>query len=110
MPELDKIIVGRIYFADNLEILRTLPSSSVQLIYIDPPFNTGKKRVRKRLKVSRSEYGDRIGFQGFRYKSEVIEEMSYEDHYEDYLSFLEPRRGLLTLFQLSFLLRRVMAF
>jgi site-specific DNA-methyltransferase (adenine-specific) len=91
MPELDKIIVGRVYFADNLEVLRTLPSSSVQLIYIDPPFNTGRKRVRKKLKVSRSEYGDRIGFQGFRYKSEVVEEMSYEDSFDDYLSFLESR-------------------
>jgi site-specific DNA-methyltransferase (adenine-specific) len=91
MSELDKIIVGRVYFADNLEVLRTLPSSSVQLIYIDPPFNTGKTRVRKLLKTTRSELGDRIGFQGHHYKSEVISEMSYEDYYEDYLSFLEPR-------------------
>ena len=87
----DEIITGRVYFADNLEVLRTLPSSSVQLIYIDPPFNTSKKRVRKKLKVSRSEYGDRIEFQGFRYKSEVVEEMSYEDSFDDYLSFLESR-------------------
>jgi site-specific DNA-methyltransferase (adenine-specific) len=87
----DEIIIGRVYFNDNLEVLRTLPSSSVQLIYIDPPFNTGKKRVRKKLKVSRSEYGDRIGFQGFRYKSEVVEEMFYEDSFEDYLYFLESR-------------------
>jgi site-specific DNA-methyltransferase (adenine-specific) len=87
----DEIINGRVYFADNLDVLRSLPSSSVQLIYIDPPFNTGKTRVRKQLKTSRSDQGDRIGFQGYQYKSEIISEMSYEDHYEDYLSFLEPR-------------------
>jgi len=85
------MITGRVYFADNLDVLRSLPSISAHLIYIDPPFNTGKTRVRKHLKTSRSEQGDRIGFQGNQYKSEIISEMSYEDHYEDYLSFLEPR-------------------
>ncbi len=82
---------GVIYFADNLDVLRSLPSNSVQLIYIDPPFNTGKIQKRKRLKVSLSEKGDRVGFQGRRYKSEVLYEMSYEDRFDDYLSFLEPR-------------------
>jgi site-specific DNA-methyltransferase (adenine-specific) len=91
MSIMDDIITGRGYFADNLDVLHSLPSSSVQLIYIDPPFNTGKTRVRKQLKTNHSEDGDRIGFQGRRYKSEIISEMSYEDHYEDYLSFLEPR-------------------
>jgi len=91
MSIIDEIRTGRVYLADNLDVLRSLPSSSVQLIYIDPPFNTGKTRVKKQLKTSRSENGDRIGFQGHRYKSEVINEMSYEDHYEDYLSFIEPR-------------------
>jgi len=31
-----------VIFGDNLPILRDLPTESVQLIYIDPPFNTGK--------------------------------------------------------------------
>jgi len=88
---MDDIITGKVYFADNIDVLRSLPSSSVQLIYIDPPFNTGKTRVRKMLKTIRSEQGDRVGFQGHHYKSEIMSEMSYEDHYEDYLSFLEPR-------------------
>jgi len=86
-----EIITGRVCFADNLNVLRILPSNSVQLIYIDPPFNTGKIQKRKRLKVIYSEQGDRIGFQGRRYKSEIIDEMSYEDSFDDYLSFLEPR-------------------
>ncbi len=35
-------VIGKIYFAENLEVLRTLPSAFVDLIYIDPPFNTGR--------------------------------------------------------------------
>ena len=91
MSIIDEIKTGRVYFADNLDVLRSLPSSSVQLIYIDPPFNTGKTRIRKLLKTLRSELGDRIGFQGHHYKSEIISEMSYEDSFDDYLYFLEPR-------------------
>jgi len=88
---MDDIVIGKVYFADNIDVLRSLPSSSVQLIYIDPPFNTGQTRVRKQLKTMRSEQGDRIGFQGHHYKSMIVSEMAYEDRYENYLSFLEPR-------------------
>ena len=35
--------MNKIYFGDNLSILKTLQSESIDLIYIDPPFNTGKK-------------------------------------------------------------------
>lgn len=48
---LDVGIIGRIYFADNLAILRGMPSESVDLIYIDPPFNTGKVQRRDRKSV-----------------------------------------------------------
>ena len=34
--------MNRIILADNLTVLRELPSASVHLIYIDPPFNTGR--------------------------------------------------------------------
>ncbi len=33
---------NRIYFGDNLEILREFPSQSVELVYLDPPFNSGR--------------------------------------------------------------------
>jgi len=82
---------GRIYFADNLEVLRTLPSDSVDLIYIDPPFNTGKIQKRIQLKTVRSDKGDRIGFQNRRYKSLVLAKKWFVDQFDDYLSFLEPR-------------------
>jgi site-specific DNA-methyltransferase (adenine-specific) len=56
---------GRIVCADNLEVLGGLGDGSVQLIYIDPPFNTGSEQS--------------LG--GF----------AYGDRHDDYLGFLEPR-------------------
>ena len=53
---------NRIYFSDNLEILQSLDDGSVDLIYIDPPFNTGKQQKRTQIKTIRSESGDRTGF------------------------------------------------
>ena len=56
-------VIGRIHLGDNIEVLRALPAASVDLIYIDPPFNTGKVQERTQLKTVRSERGDRVGFQ-----------------------------------------------
>jgi site-specific DNA-methyltransferase (adenine-specific) len=82
---------GKIYFADNLDVLRTLPSESIDLIYIDPPFNTGKVQARTQLKTVGSVDGDRTGFQGRRYQSIVVGKMRFSDVFDDYLAFLEPR-------------------
>jgi len=90
-PSGDLPMIGAIYFSDNLEVLRTLPEASVDLIYIDPPFNTGKVQTRLQLKTVRSEEGDRFGFQGARYASTVIGAMRFADTFDDYLAFLEPR-------------------
>jgi site-specific DNA-methyltransferase (adenine-specific) len=83
--------VGRIYLADNLTILRELPDASIDLIYIDPPFNTGKVQQRTQLRTVRSEEGDRVGFQGRRYQSIVLGSRRFQDAFDDYLAFLEPR-------------------
>ena len=80
-----------IHFGDNLEVLRALPDAAFALIYIDPPFNTGKVQARTRLKTVRDEAGDRTGFQGQRYRSIKLGEQSYADIFSDYLAFLEPR-------------------
>jgi site-specific DNA-methyltransferase (adenine-specific) len=82
---------GSIHFAENLEFIRTLPSASVDLIYIDPPFNTGKIQQRTQLKTVSSVEGDRTGFQGRRYKSIVVGTKCFSDIFDDYLAFLEPR-------------------
>lgn len=82
---------GIIYLADNLDVLRALPQESVDLIYIDPPFNTGKVQQRTQLKTVRSEGGNRVGFQGKRYESIVLGSKRFSDLFDDYLAFLEPR-------------------
>jgi site-specific DNA-methyltransferase (adenine-specific) len=82
----NKIILG-----DNLTILKKLSSESVDLIYIDPPFNTGKQQARTQIAVERDEEGDRVGFGGNRYQTRVIGERAYRDNFDDYLGFLEPR-------------------
>jgi site-specific DNA-methyltransferase (adenine-specific) len=91
MSLLEDDVVGKIYRADNIDVLRTLPSESVDLIYIDPPFNTGKVQERTQLKTVRSESGDRVGFQGHRYESIVVGKKRFADLFDDYLAFLEPR-------------------
>lgn len=80
-----------IYQGDNLPILRSMPSAIVDLIYIDPPFNTGKRQARTQIKTERDEQGDRTGFQGKRYQTIKIGSKGYIDLFDDYLAFLEPR-------------------
>lgn len=82
---------GKVIFADNLEVLRKIPTSSVNLIYIDPPFNTGRTQSRTQIRVEKNEHGDRIGFQGNRYESRVIGTKAFSDQFDDFLTFLEPR-------------------
>jgi len=99
----DTVVLG-----DNTAVLAKLPDASFQLIYIDPPFNTGGRRDRRTLRVTResgdgsaiTEAGDRTGFGGRRYSSVETGRMSYPDTFTDYAGFLAPRleeaRRLLT--------------
>jgi site-specific DNA-methyltransferase (adenine-specific) len=85
--------VNRVVLGDNLPLLRELPDASVQLVYADPPFNTGRPQVRRTLATAPAPdgEGDRTGFGGRRYATTVLSESSYADAYEDYLGFLRPR-------------------
>ena len=82
-----------VYFGDNLKLLEMLPDACVDLIYIDPPFNTGKVQARKRLRTVRAEEGegDRKGFGGNSYRTEVLSEGDYRDTFSDFEAFLRPR-------------------
>ena len=93
VPSVDEnLVANTIYFGDNLPILRALPSGSIPLIYIDPPFNTGKTQTRFRLKTVRDRNGDRTGFKGERYKTVQLGSRAFGDNFGDeFLSFLEPR-------------------
>jgi len=83
---------GRIVLADNLTVLGETASESIDLIYVDPPFNTGRRQTLERLRTIRDEAGgDRVGFQGRRYRTLKLGESSYLDVHDDYLEFLEPR-------------------
>lgn len=80
-----------IHRADNLDVLRTLEDEQFDLIYLDPPFNTGRAQSRTRLRTVRDEDGDRTGFGGQRYRTVELGRLAFEDVFDDYLQFLEPR-------------------
>ena len=86
--------IHRVYFGDNLRVLASLPDESVDLIYVDPPFNTGTVQERTRLRTRRAdegEPGDRTGFGGRRYRTIVLGASRFADAFDDYLAFIEPR-------------------
>lgn len=62
-----------IYHADSLQILTNLPDTSIDLVYIDPPFGTQKTQ-----KLEQKRNG------------KIISKIEYCDTHEDYLAFLEP--------------------
>lgn len=68
-----------------------MDAGSVDLIYIDPPFNTGTTQRHTRIKTRRSEDGDRTGFQGKSYETVELGTKSFADLFDDFLAFLEPR-------------------
>jgi site-specific DNA-methyltransferase (adenine-specific) len=76
---------------DNLSFIRLLPDGSFRLIYIDPPFNTGKVQTRQTMKNVRSETGNRLGFKGQKYDTVKGVAFGYNDTFADYWEFLEPR-------------------
>jgi len=82
----DQILLG-----ENLELLPRFADGSFQMIYIDPPFNTGRAQSRRTLQTMADGEGDRTGFQGRRYRSKLLSESSYGDSFDDYLGFLAPR-------------------
>jgi site-specific DNA-methyltransferase (adenine-specific) len=88
---------GLVIHADNLAVLPGLPDASVDLVYIDPPFNTGKAQRRVTLRTERvmegdgEGEGDRTGFGGARYRTTRVGSSSFADKFDDYLAFLEPR-------------------
>ena len=82
----------KVIFADNLEALASVPDESAALVYIDPPFNTGRTQFRTTIRTVRDEVsGDRTGFQGKRYRTIELGSSGYADAFDDYLGFLEPR-------------------
>lgn len=84
-------MTGKIFLGDNLPVLRELPDASVNLVYIDPPFNTGRRQSRTQIRTERDDNGDRVGFMGKKYNTVKVGSRAYVDLFDDYLAFLEPR-------------------
>jgi site-specific DNA-methyltransferase (adenine-specific) len=82
---------SEVILGDNLEVLPRFPDGSFQLVYIDPPFNTGETQTRRSVSTVADERGDRTGFAGRRYRTALLEQSSYRDSFDDYLAFLAPR-------------------
>ena len=97
----------QIHHGDNLEVIGRLPDASFTLIYLDPPFNTGRPQERAvetarwaASDLPRDEAGDpaaatpgvvRRGFHGREYERIRGDLRAYDDRFDDYWGFLEPR-------------------
>jgi site-specific DNA-methyltransferase (adenine-specific) len=82
---------NRLLLGDCLDLTPKFPEGTFGLIYLDPPFNTGKAQAMTRLRTTRSSGGTRIGFGGARYATERGATQSYGDAFDDYTAWLEPR-------------------
>ena len=82
---------AQILHGDNLAAMRSMPDESFQLVYMDPPFNTGRRQERQQTTTVRSETGARTGFQGQSYDTVKGTLYGYDDEFADYWEFLEPR-------------------
>jgi site-specific DNA-methyltransferase (adenine-specific) len=85
--------VIEVHQGDNLDVLAKFPGASFDLVYIDPPFNTGRTQRRTQLRTKRDTAGDRTGFGGRRYATQELASRAFRDTFVDYLAFLEPRLG-----------------
>ncbi|MBI5159845.1 MAG: site-specific DNA-methyltransferase [Micrococcales bacterium] len=92
--EIDTTASATIVHADNLAASTLLPDGCARLVYLDPPFNTGREQRAERIRSERMPPGTRgvrVGFAGRSYASTVQSLSRYDDRFEDYWSFLEPR-------------------
>jgi site-specific DNA-methyltransferase (adenine-specific) len=85
------LLVITVHRGDNLRVLAAFPAGAFDLVYIDPPFNTGHTQTRTRLRTRRDADGDRTGFGGRRYATTLLGSARFADTFDDYAAFLEPR-------------------
>ena len=84
--------MSQIILADNMRVLPSLGDESIDLVYTDPPFNTGKTQKRTTLRTVRdTENGDRVGFGGRKYRTEKGESREFQDAFDDFTGFIRPR-------------------
>jgi site-specific DNA-methyltransferase (adenine-specific) len=77
---------------ENLAVLPHLPDGAFDMVYIDPPFNTGRAQASATLRAVADPDGERTGFAGRRYRTERVgTSMGYADAFADLPAYLEPR-------------------
>jgi len=111
----------QIHHGENLAVARSLAAGAFALVYLDPPFNTGRARGRAVESASRTRSGAREsaqtvpetrgaggasnppglktdparpvqrGFRGTSYARLRGDLRVYDDRFDDYWDFLEPR-------------------
>lgn len=89
-----------VVYDDNLVAMAAMPDASFALVYLDPPFNTGRVQGRA-VHTSRTRSSDVDsegpaapvfrGFHGRDYERVVGLLRSYDDRFVDYWDFLAPR-------------------
>lgn len=85
-------LIGRVIRADNLSVLPGLDDGSFTVIYLDPPFNTGRSQRRQTTTSVRSDSARAMaGFKGLGYERIRGDLYQYDDRFEDYWEYLEPR-------------------
>lgn len=82
----DVVVLG-----DNAQVLPQLPDAGFQLIYIDPPFNTGITQQRRTLRKTPDGSEARTGFRGASFTAAETSRVGYLDAYDDYLAFIAPK-------------------
>ncbi len=76
---------------EALSVLQTLPDGCAGLVYVDPPFNTGRERIARPSRAVRDPAASRRGFAGARYRVVPARGDAYADDCDDYLGWLRPR-------------------
>ncbi len=86
-----------IHEGDNLEVIRGFADGSFTLVYLDPPFNTGRTQeratetARPATEQRAAESIVRRGFHGREYERLRGDLRAYGDRFDDYWGFLAPR-------------------
>ncbi|THG32504.1 site-specific DNA-methyltransferase [Glaciibacter flavus] len=93
--------VGTVIHGDNLAVLPSLADGRFTVVYLDPPFNTGRAQARQATRHEAADapstdaatraIGTVSGFKGKAYRRIRGDLLSYDDRFEDYWGFLEPR-------------------
>ncbi len=80
-----------IHLGDNLDVLPTLDDASFDLVYLDPPFNTGRVRRGGRQRATTDPDAARTGFHGRTYRTTTTPGAAFDDRFDDLPAVLAPR-------------------